>query len=182
MQTQTKTSIGLADGSFFCFENPESHDFPIELIAHSLSKLCRFNGHCKRFYSVAEHSVLVSRILPPHLQLVGLLHDASEAYVGDMPSPLKRMIPQYKEIEERVQAAMAKRHGLPYPFPYEIHEADKAVYRAERSQIAGGEDNLWYTEFTDAKVTVTGMQPKDAEQFFLSTYRGLTNGKYRAAA
>lgn len=182
MQQQTKTSIGLADGSFFCFENPENHDYPIELIAHSLSKLCRFNGHCKKFYSVAEHSVLVSRIVPVRYALVGLLHDASEAYVGDMPSPLKRMIPQYKEIEERVQAAMAKAYNLPYPFPHEIHEADKAVYRAERSQIAGGEDNLWYTEFLDAKVVVTGMQPKDAEQFFLYRYRELTNGKYQAAA
>jgi len=79
-------------------------DIRIEDIAHSLSLLCRYNGHCKSFFSVGEHSVRVSRIVPPEDKLMGLLHDAAEAYVGDISRPVKYSFPDIKELELKIQA------------------------------------------------------------------------------
>lgn len=176
MTKQTKASIALANGSYLDYNNPSATDFDIGLIAHALSNICRYGGHSRKFYSVAEHSVLVSRVVPDDLALVGLLHDASEAFVGDMPSPLKKMCQSYRTIENRVQEAIANQFNLPYPFPHDVHVADKRVYLAERKQITDAEDKLWHTEYTPAEVTVTGMPPKDAKNFFLSRYEELTRG------
>lgn len=68
-------------------------------IAHSLSLQCRFNGHSGEFYSVAQHCVYVSKQLPDHLKLAGLMHDATEAYLCDIPSPLKPFLANYKQLE-----------------------------------------------------------------------------------
>ncbi len=85
----------------------------IEDIAHALSNLCRYNGHCRKFYSVAEHSVLVSRIIrkmwPDDHEAIwaGLLHDATEAYVGDVTTPLKVTMPRFMELEDSIAVAIA---------------------------------------------------------------------------
>lgn len=170
MSPQVKNSISTYNGDFFDFDNPETFDYDIETIAHALSNICRYGGHSDKFYSVAEHSVLVSRVVPDHLRMCGLLHDASEAFVGDMPSPLKALCPDYREIEDRVQKAIALRYDLPYPFPPEIKYADKAVYKAERNQITSVSDQMWFTDIKPADVLVACMPPKDAKTFFLSTF------------
>ena len=87
--------------------NVEEGDISIEDIAHSLSMQCRFNGHSKRFYSIAEHSINVSLILrimdlPFKTQLLGLLHDASEAYLSDILAPIKKYLPDYLSMEEKL--------------------------------------------------------------------------------
>ena len=87
---------------------PRQEDIDIEDIAHSLSRLCRFNGHCKSFYSVAEHSYRISYIVPPEFALWGLLHDAGEAYLSDLPRPIKHQIPEFIEIEERLLKDITK--------------------------------------------------------------------------
>lgn len=110
-------------------------DVDIEEIAHSLSMLCRFNGHCREFYSVAQHSVLVSRMLPPEHRLCGLLHDATEAYCGDMVRPLKRALPSYQEIEARIWEAVAQRFGLPITLPAEVKLADTRMLQTERRDL-----------------------------------------------
>jgi len=78
----------------------------IEDIVHAQSLLCRFNGHNTRFYSVAEHSVHVAREIDPTLTMVGLLHDAVEANLGDVPSPLKTQLPRFKEFEWNFEQAI----------------------------------------------------------------------------
>ena len=109
---------------------------PIELmdIAHALSHLCRFNGHTKRFYSVGEHSLYVSTLLEHHepaIQAWGLLHDAAEAYLGDMVRPIKQRMPEFKAIEDRLLQRIAKRFGLAWPIPNVVFDADDIMLATE---------------------------------------------------
>ena len=110
--------IPTASGGKFFLQDPRPEDVHIDDIGHALSNLCRFTGHCRKFYSVAQHSICVAVLLrhqghPPEVQLAGLLHDGSEAYLGDVAAPLKRLLPDYRAIEWRVQAAVNKAFGLP---------------------------------------------------------------------
>ena len=174
---QTESCISTGSGRFFDLLRPEEYDYDIEEIAGALSNLCRYTGHVNRFYSVAEHSVLVSRLLPDKLALAGLLHDASEAFVGDVSSPLKRLLPEYRKIEENIQEAIARHFNVPYPFPHEIHEADKRMYWNERQTVAdnGVRDTLWHQDLRAArKVSAVGMAPHMAKRMFLARFRELT--------
>lgn len=87
-------------------------DMDIHVIAKSLSKLCRFGGHTDKFYSVAQHSVLVSKLLPPSLAFAGLMHDASEAFVTDMPKPIKVMMDDYVDLELNVMSQIVAQYDL----------------------------------------------------------------------
>lgn len=170
---QTKSSISTVSGRFFDLLKPEEYGYDIEEIAHALSHICRYTGHSNSFYSVAEHSVLVSRLVPERLALCGLLHDASEAFVGDVSSPLKKLLPEYRDIEEGIQRAISVHFGLEYPFPKEIHEADKRMYWQERQEIAdnGIRDKLWHQDLRAArKVEAKGMNPNMAKRMFMSRY------------
>src|SRR6266496_3875421 len=97
--------IILASGKWFNVFNPKPEDVDIRDIAHALSNQCRFTGHTKEFYSVAQHSVLVSTFCAPEDAAWGLLHDASEAYLSDIASPVKKhpdFGPFYLEAEKRI--------------------------------------------------------------------------------
>lgn len=157
-------------GSQFWPLDPRPEEIEIEDIAHALSNTCRFAGHCERFYSVAEHSVYVSRMVPPHMRLMGLLHDASETYVVDVPRPLKPSLVGYKEIENKVWEAIAARFGLSSVMPPEIKVADNAVLLAERDQIMKPEAAPWCLDGTPAPVTIECLSPQDAELLFLREF------------
>ena len=96
----------------FHYLRPNPSEIDIRDIAHALSLTCRFGGHCRTFYSVAEHSIRVALELPEWAKLFGLLHDAHEAYLHDVPSPIKRDIQGYREIADIVQNAIECRYGL----------------------------------------------------------------------
>ena len=104
IQTHSGYRVSLLD--------PDPDDINIEDIAWSLAHQCRFGGHCKQFYSVAEHSMLVADLLPRDLKFEGLLHDAAEAYILDLPSPLKQLLPEYKSIENKFTFAIREAFGL----------------------------------------------------------------------
>lgn len=97
--------IETVSGIKFHFLNPTEGEIDVKDIAFSLANQCRFNGHVS-FFSVAEHSVAVAARLPPKLQLAGLLHDAAEAYLSDIPSPIKQWLPDYQAMENKVQAVI----------------------------------------------------------------------------
>lgn len=99
-------------GKKFSFTNPQPDQICIEDIAHSLSNICRFVGHTRNHYSVAEHSIYVSHYVKPQNKLIGLLHDASEAYLGDVASPLKVLLPNYKELEKKVSNVIFEALGI----------------------------------------------------------------------
>jgi 5'-deoxynucleotidase YfbR-like HD superfamily hydrolase len=175
---QTKSSISVTGGQFFDLLEPAKSEYDIDTIATALSNICRYTGHVTRFYSVAEHSVLVSRIVPARFSLEGLLHDASEAFVGDVSSPLKKLLDRYQEIEYNIQEDVARRFGLQFPFPEEIHKADKQLYWAERKMIAPAVDALWHKEFrASRKVEPQGWTPKIAKKRFLARYNEIMNDR-----
>jgi hypothetical protein len=126
-------------GNRFYPEHPEVSTYAIGDIAHALSLLCRFAGQGDRFYSVAQHSVEVSRASghEPRLRKQGLLHDASEAYLVDLPSPIKYLpeMKPYRELEARVMAAIRGAFGLPYSEPPEVKYADLRLCRAEAKML-----------------------------------------------
>jgi hypothetical protein len=123
-------------GSKFYFTDPRPEDVFIEDIAHALSLQCRFNGHIAELYSVAEHSVMVADIVEEEtkdvqLILTALLHDAAETYLGDVVSPLKGLLHDYRVFEKSVEACIATRFSLAYPFPEIIGWADKVALARE---------------------------------------------------
>lgn len=130
--SELRTSfIETASGIAFYPYQPKTDQININDISHALSHLCRFGGHSKFFYSVAQHSILVSEYLKregrsPLIQLYGLLHDASEGYLVDLPSPLKKGMPDYVEIEKGLQMIIWDALGIPVPSD-EINKVIKDV-------------------------------------------------------
>ena len=127
MTTLTRSPmIQLRSGRYLDLLDPKPTDIRIEDIAHALAHLCRFGGHTKGFHSVAAHSMLVSANVPVDLALAGLLHDAAEAYLGDISTPVKRIIdsPNFVAVEDRLNCVIAERFGFTFPFHPAVKEAD----------------------------------------------------------
>ena len=132
----TTPEILTAYGTYFDFKNPSKSEIHIVSIAHALSHICRFTGHTREFYSVAQHCVMVSQIVPPELALAGLLHDAAEAYLGDVSKPLKMILPDYLEIEKIVEKAVFTHFKIGNtPYHAEIKRADAKMYLTERRDL-----------------------------------------------
>ena len=157
---------------------PVPDQIRIEDIAHALSMICRFGGHSRDFYSVAEHSLLVSYACDPKDALAGLLHDAAEAYVGDLIRPIKHL-PQlyaYREAEDRLLAMILHREGLAPELPWSVHRADDAVLALERDhpRVIGGAIQEWapLPEPPDG-LSISCFDPVMAKQFWLYRYKTL---------
>lgn len=154
--------------------DPHPEDVDIEDIAHALANLCRFGGHCRQFYSVAEHSISVSLIVPPEYALCGLLHDAAEAFCADVPRPIKRMLgPAYKNIEIAIWTAIAARFGISPEVPKCIHDADNSCLFAEKAVLLGPEPHPWGGECSPAPILIAGFSPAKAKELFLSRFVAL---------
>src|SRR5260370_21585425 len=150
-------------------------------IAHALSCQGRFSGHTIEFYSVAQHSVYVSNLVEESLQLTALLHDATEAYLVDMPRPIKRatgMGERYREIEENLYHSIARKFGLIDPIPHQILEADSIMLTTEMRDLMGGV----YGVFTEGQkpldnVKVVPLLSRQAEELFINRYVELTSDR-----
>ena len=149
----------------------------IKDIAHALSNICRFGGHCARFYSVAEHSIHVARLLPPELRLQGLMHDAAEYVMGDMPTPLKRALHDYRVLEAKVWAVIADTFGLPLNLDSQVHRADLSMLALEKRDL---HPNASEWPILDGVVIPNEplwlLPPDCAEAAFLDMYRELAEG------
>lgn len=123
-------------GRAFHYDDPRPEDVHLVDIARALSHQCRFAGHTSHFYSVAEHSVHVARqFSDPELRLIGLLHDATEAYILDLPKPLKSLLPAYEEYEAKLWRVIAAKFGMPDEIPAVIHDIDRRMLITERPQL-----------------------------------------------
>jgi len=170
-----------ATGRAYWPVDPRADEVFIEDIAHALGNLCRYAGHTKLFYSVAEHSIHVSRLVPQEHALVALLHDATEAYCVDVPRPLKQHLPGYKEIEARNWAVVAERFGLPLELPQCVHDADVAMLFAERDALllpSPRDDwGMGLATPIKAKVNIFGYMPGRASTRFLQRFEELTEAE-----
>lgn len=143
-------------------------------VAHALSLICRYGGHVRRFYSVAEHCVLMSRAVAPEHALWALLHDATEAYVGDMVRPLKRQMPEYVAAEDRLMLVIADRFGIPSGMPEEVKDADNRILLTERAALLAHAPAPWaQDQLRPLDVEVTGWLPGQAEAEYLTRLREL---------
>lgn len=165
-------------GKKFTPLNPVVADIDIKDIAWSLSNQCRYTGHCNAFYSVAQHSVMVSRKVHPDNALWGLLHDGTEAYLIDIPAPLKRL-PEfgfYKECEQRLMLAICERFGLPNDEPENVKQVDRAVLVTEAATLMRPLHPEWVfkePEYKGYQDAIDPMTPTQAFEAFLREFRGL---------
>lgn len=136
----------------------------IEDIAHALSNQPRFGGHLPEFYSVSQHSVACSWAADSEDKLVALLHDASEAYLIDIPSPIKAGLCNYKEIEHNLMLLIAEKFDFEYPLNPEIKKIDRHMLQAEWDNLMLG---------MEVPVDLTCKSPKEAKKEFLETYENL---------
>jgi uncharacterized protein len=148
-------------------------------IAHALSMLCRYGGHVRAFYSVAEHCVLMSEAVAPEHALWALLHDATEAYMCDLIRPLKRAMPAYAAAEDRLMRVICDRFGLDHDCPAEVKAADNRILRDERDALMGVPPLPWSSieDVPALGVTVQSWSPAEAECRYLNRLIDVSRGR-----
>lgn len=166
-------AIVTYNGISFWPTDPRPEEINIEDIAHSLSMLCRFNGHVEEFYSVGDHSIRVSYACPPEYALYGLLHDASEAYLSDIPTPLKGSLPRYKEYERILQSMIYRKYGLEDEEPKEVKHADRVLLSTEIRDLCP-KMNSEHTLCIPLSENIKPLSIRAAKESFLSRFSELT--------
>lgn len=189
----------LLSGTPFYPLSPRAEDIHIQDIAHALGMQCRYNGHVNRFYSVGEHCVLMSDwVLANSVMAAGLtieqtalwalLHDAPEAYIGDMIRPLKLMMPEFREADDRIMAVIADRFALPggtraqlsdgttgLALPPEVKAVDTRILLDERAALLNAPERPWASGDLDPLgVTIRAWEPSVAKWEYIVRFRALT--------
>lgn len=127
----TTDCIRTFSGLYMNVFDPKPEMICIEDIAHSLAHQCRFGGHLPQFYSVAKHKVYCAQLAEPEHKFQALMHDASEAYLLDIPSPIKKQLVGYKEMEDRMMAVIAQKFGFDFPLSENTHAVDRHLLQGE---------------------------------------------------
>ena len=173
------TWIQTYSGKRFDVNDPQADSIAIEDIAHSLALQVRFNGHCSRYYSVAEHSVnLADWVLHEtgdrKAAFSALMHDASEAYLCDIPKPIKPLLTNYREIEDRITTVIADAFGFDYPFPNIVKEADARITLDERAALFETVQDLRrWSAGEPLSIPITGIEWEKAKELFLERFAEL---------
>jgi 5'-deoxynucleotidase YfbR-like HD superfamily hydrolase len=158
-------------------------DIDIEEIAHALSNICRFGGHCKEFYSVAQHSVIVCDLLSDEYKLCGLLHDSSEAYCGDMVRPLKQHLPEFQTIENDIWLSISLKFDVPFVIPRDVQIEDARVLLMEKRDLLAYHEHEWtfpqcaFPNLTIPDDVIVPIEPKAARDLFLTRFYQLWEEK-----
>ena len=153
--------------------DPRPEEVSIVDIAHALACQCRYGGHSSEFYSVAQHSLIVSHIVPAEHAKWGLLHDAAEAYLVDLPRPIKRFSAlgnQYKHIEERLMACICQRFGLEIDEPSSVKEADNIALMTEKRDLMPNSPDKWAETAEPLEAIISPMSWVQAKRAFLERF------------
>lgn len=162
----TPQSIRTVSGRYVNVFDADPDTIVIEDIAHALAHLPRFGGHLPDFFSVAQHSVMCMIEAPANLKLEALMHDASEAYLLDLPRPIKREIPHYRIIEDKLMLIIADKFGFRYPLDPVVKEIDQFQLEKE-----------WHNLMLARTGKIVCLSPTMAKQSFLRHFRALTRNK-----
>jgi uncharacterized protein len=179
VETKERLNAGIGTirtyhGFYVNVVDPDPATINIFDIAHHLSLINRWCGASEEGISVAQHSLIVAELVdgPQELKLCGLLHDATEAYMQDIPSPIKALFPEYIKIEHNLMSVIAKKFGLKYPFPEEIKIKDLKTLQIEWKSCI-------LQDFCDLGIGIVPMSAKSAESSFLEMYYELTNNNQK---
>ncbi|PIZ81725.1 phosphohydrolase [Candidatus Pacearchaeota archaeon CG_4_10_14_0_2_um_filter_30_11] len=154
--------------------DPKSEEVDIKDIALSLAFQCRFNGHSNYFYSIAQHSVIVSKIVSKDQASAALLHDAAETYIGDMVSPLKRFMLEFKEIENKIEKIIFEKFGIKNVNQKEIKRADNIALVTEMRDLMKSPPERWkVASFEPIHEKIISMGPEESEKIFLKRFEEL---------
>jgi len=175
-----------AGGNVMFPMDPRPEDIHLDDIAQALGRICRFNGHLRRdveLYTVAQHSVIVSHACPPNLALIGLLHDAHEAFLGDVTTPVKSLLSDaYRVAERRHQWAIATAFDvdvmLLWDMPPEIKTADLAALATERRDLVEHKNRPWGAMPDPLPERIVPLRPFDAIELFLGRFNELVNQRH----
>ena len=178
-------TISTCFGTILRLDDLFNYHYDIEEIALALSNLCRFNGQSRHFYSVAQHSVLVSEYLRQHfpaqsLELQGLLHDAVETYLGDLVRPVKVLMPEFSRLEDQILRAIFAQYRVPGELCLEVKIADDAVLWAEKRDLLGdrvlsGWDTLVRRDVIEFDRLIIPLPPEEARVLFLERFEQLSD-------
>lgn len=177
MDSPAKGKIMVYSGRMVDPATMTPDDVTIEDIAHALACSNRFGGHAPEPYNVAQHSVLVARILPDELKLQGLLHDAHEAYVVDMPRPLKVHLPDYQRLELHAANAVRDHYNLPRVLDKCVELADRIMLTTEAKAFRFSWWQLWAGEAPPDELLAEALRGscgvwgwREAERAFLDEF------------
>lgn len=150
--------------------NLKPEDVTIDILSHALANINRYSGHCKRPYSVAQHSVAMASLCEPGLEKACLLHDASEIFTGDIPYPIKKILGKaYDDIEEEISRQIFDIYGVPYCLMGEIEDLDRAICQNEKRAFFDVQDQ----KFEDAisGLTLYAIPWYEAKQAYYEVFR-----------
>lgn len=154
--------------------DPREDEICIDDIAHALSNICRFNGHTRRFYSVAEHCCHVADLMPSWSKFEGLMHDASEAYLCDLPRPLKRsqgFAEKYLGAEDRLMRVIAKKYGFQYPMSINVKDGDNRLLATEADQLMSPIHPEWKDHYDKVpNLLLPCWSPEEAKKEFYKRF------------
>ena len=156
-------------GNRFYPSEPRIDRIDIEDIAHGLAFQCRFNGQTTRFYSVAQHSLMVAALVSPRLRLPALLHDAAEAYLGDMVKPLKRLFPEFSRLEIGVLDLIGQRFSVNLRSQPAIEKADLVALATEKRDLMPHSTETWTSlaGISPLPELIDPWSPEEAKQRFM---------------
>lgn len=164
----TPDCIRTYSGRFVNVFEPTPEMICIEDIAHGLSRQCRFGGHLEQYYSVAQHSINCSSLVSSSQAKAALLHDATEAYMSDIPSPIKARMPEYKAIEHGLMVVIAQALSFDYPFTEEIKLIDKTMLELEWEALVVGHSAPSHPYFKPYTIG-------DVKNLFIKTFYSIEN-------
>lgn len=175
-----QTNAGLVNtisGKVLDIFNPLDQQIDIDDIAHALSLICRYCGHVNQFYSVAQHCVIVSQYVKPRYAIEALLHDATEAYMGDMISPIKKIIHAFSSIEDTLARAIYRRFGVrsSKTSHANIKKIDTKALITEMRDLTNRRPS--YTSSEVLPLTVEPLPPNAAKQLYLQRFKELQGAR-----